>query len=99
MTTLASATTAAPSITKVQQEVDRARAKGPLREIVVPPCPELLVRLQAAMTPAEPDLTEVGRIASADVAPAFIAAIATSPEPDATSITRLPRTVSGWSNT
>ena len=68
MTTLAPATTTAPSIAQVQQEVDQARVKGPLREIVVPPCPELLVRLQRAMATAEPDLTEVGRIASADVA-------------------------------
>ena len=65
---LAPTATAAPTIAQVQQEVDQARARGPLREIVVPPCPELLVRLQRAMAPAEPDLTEIGRIASADVA-------------------------------
>ena len=65
---LAPTAATAPTIDQVQQEVDQARAKGPLREIVVPPCPELLVRLQKAMAPAEPDLTEVGRIANADVA-------------------------------
>lgn len=65
---LAPTAAATPTIAQVQQEVDQARAKGPLREIVVPPCPELLVRLQRAMATAEPDLTEVGRIASADVA-------------------------------
>ena len=34
----------------------------------MPPCPELLTRLQRAMATAEPDLNEVGRIAHADVA-------------------------------
>ena len=58
----------APTIAEVQQEIDQARSRGPLREITVPPCPELLVRLQRAMASAEPDLTEISRIASADVA-------------------------------
>jgi HD-like signal output (HDOD) protein len=35
---------------------------------VVPPCPELLTRLQRAMAEKEPDLNEIGRIANADVA-------------------------------
>jgi HD-like signal output (HDOD) protein len=52
----------------VEQEIDAARQRGPLREIVVPPCPELLTRLQRAMAEKEPDLNEIGRIANADVA-------------------------------
>jgi HD-like signal output (HDOD) protein len=49
-------------------DIDRARSKGPLQHIQVPPCPKLLVRLKAAMSETEPNLTEVGSIASSDVA-------------------------------
>ncbi|MFN3888234.1 MAG: HDOD domain-containing protein [Aquabacterium sp.] len=49
-------------------EMDAARRKGPLQHIVIPPCPELLTRLQQVMAEAEPDLNEVARIASSDVA-------------------------------
>lgn len=49
-------------------ELDRARASGPLQHIVIPPCPQLLTRLQKTMAVAEPDLNEVARIATSDVA-------------------------------
>jgi HD-like signal output (HDOD) protein len=52
----------------IAREIDSARRQGPLQHIVVPPCPELLTRLQQTMAAAEPDLSEVGRIAHADVA-------------------------------
>jgi HD-like signal output (HDOD) protein len=52
----------------VAQELDQARHSGPMRQIKIPPCPELLVRLQAALATAEPDLNEVARIATSDVA-------------------------------
>lgn len=52
----------------IRQELDGARRNGPLRQIQIPPCPELLARLQAAVAPAEPDLNEVARIAASDVA-------------------------------
>jgi HD-like signal output (HDOD) protein len=52
----------------ILRELDQARRSGPLQHIVIPPCPELLVRLQLAMTASEPDLNEVARIASSDVA-------------------------------
>ena len=55
-------------IATVASEIDAARQRGPLQQIVVPPCPELLTRLQRAMASAEPDLNEIGRIANADVA-------------------------------
>ena len=55
-------------IDDILQQLDRARDSGPLKSIVIPPCPELLTRLQAAMAHAEPDLNEVARIATADVA-------------------------------
>lgn len=64
----------------IQQELDRARANGPLRQIQIPPCPELLQRLRAAMALPQPDLTEVGRIAAADVAmSATLLRVANSP--------------------
>lgn len=52
----------------IRQELDQARKGGALRQIQIPPCPELLQRLQAAMAPREPDLNEVARIAASDVA-------------------------------
>ncbi|MBH1986862.1 MAG: HDOD domain-containing protein [Burkholderiales bacterium] len=55
-------------IDDILQQLDRARESGPLKSIVIPPCPQLLTRLQDAMAQAEPDLNEVARIATADVA-------------------------------
>jgi HD-like signal output (HDOD) protein len=52
----------------VLSQIDSARRNGPLRDIVIPACPALLTRLQEAMAHAEPDLNEVARIATADVA-------------------------------
>jgi HD-like signal output (HDOD) protein len=65
----------------VHQELDRARANGPLRQIQIPPCPELLTRLREAMSAhPQPDLEEVGRIAAADVAmSATLLRVANSP--------------------
>ncbi len=48
--------------------LDQARKAPPLQSIVFPPCPELLTRLHQAMASAEPDLNEVARIATSDVA-------------------------------
>jgi HD-like signal output (HDOD) protein len=52
----------------IGQELDIARRSGPMQQIVIPPCPELLARLNTAMSQAEPDLNEIARIASSDVA-------------------------------
>lgn len=52
----------------VALELDAARRNGPLQTIVVPSCPVLYQRLQTAMQAREPDLSEVARIASSDVA-------------------------------
>ena len=56
------------TIDAVLHELDRARRSGPLQNIVIPPCPELLTRLQKTMAEPEPDLNEVARIATSDVA-------------------------------
>jgi HD-like signal output (HDOD) protein len=64
-------TTATPSATRsanIEREIDHARTRGPLQQIVVPPCPSLLARLRAAIGTTDPDLAEVARVASSDVA-------------------------------
>lgn len=53
---------------RISQELDQARQSGPLRDIIVPPCPELLVALKAATATADPDMAAIDRIAGADVA-------------------------------
>jgi len=53
---------------QIRQEIDRSRAQGALKQILIPPCPELLLQLREAMREAEPDLNVVARIAAADVA-------------------------------
>lgn len=58
----------APTPDRIAQDLDHARTRGPLQQIVVPPCPEMLARLQAALARPEPDLGEVARIAGSDVA-------------------------------
>lgn len=50
------------------QALDLARRSGPVRDIVIPPCPELLVQLQDATATGDPDPETIARIASADVA-------------------------------
>ncbi len=62
------AATPATRTSDILLELDNARKSGPLRHIVIPPCPELLTRLQQVMADPEPDLNEVARIASSDVA-------------------------------
>ncbi len=52
----------------IQDELDRARKSGPVRDIIIPPCPELLRQLQGAIAHGEPDVASLDRIASADVA-------------------------------
>jgi len=64
----------------IADELQQARAKGPLREIKIPPCPELLQRLRAALAGPEPDLGEVQAVAGADVAmSATLLRVANSP--------------------
>ena len=72
----------------IRQDLDAARSRGALRQIVIPPCPELLVRLHEALSAAEPDLNAVAQIAGSDVAMAATllraansARFATGPQP------------------
>jgi HD-like signal output (HDOD) protein len=57
-----------PPIHDIDTELDLARTEGPVRTIVIPPCPALLVRLQDVMKRADPDWAKVREIAAADVA-------------------------------
>jgi len=66
--------------TEINRELDHARDAGPVKDIVIPPCPELLVRLQAELALADPDPHTVAGIAAADVAmTAALLRIANSP--------------------
>lgn len=52
----------------IDRELDTARNEGPVRTIVIPPCPELLTRLQVVMAESDPDWDVICAIANADVA-------------------------------
>lgn len=69
---VAAAPSAKPAVTdftrSILEVLDQVRKSGPMQSIVFPPFPELLARLQVAMSAAEPDLNEVARIATSDVA-------------------------------
>jgi HD-like signal output (HDOD) protein len=52
----------------VAGEIEQARRQGALRQVTVPPCPEDLLALRAALAATPPDHTAVARIASGDVA-------------------------------
>ncbi|GAB4217046.1 MAG: hypothetical protein Fur007_18310 [Rhodoferax sp.] len=52
----------------IQRELDHARDAGPVKDIVIPPCPHLLVRLQDVLNQADPDPQDVAAIAGSDVA-------------------------------
>jgi HD-like signal output (HDOD) protein len=56
------------SIAAIDRELDRARNEGPVRDIVIPPCPELLTALRKEVALADPDPGEIAHIASSDVA-------------------------------
>jgi HD-like signal output (HDOD) protein len=60
--------TAASPTTAVDRALDHAQANGPLREITIPACPELLVALRREMNKDDPDPRVVATIASKDVA-------------------------------
>lgn len=53
---------------QIRTDLDQSRRRGPLQHIQIPPCPELLRQLQAALGADEPDLGLIDRIASSDVA-------------------------------
>lgn len=56
------------SETDTDRQLDMALASGPLRDIVIPPCPELLVALRKEMGKADPEPQVIADIAGRDVA-------------------------------
>ena len=67
-------------IADIDRELDQARNAGVVRDIVIPPCPELLTALQKEVSLADPDPGEIARIAASDVAmAASLLRIANSP--------------------
>ncbi len=53
---------------EINRELDHARDVGPVKDIVIPPCPELLAQLQTELNLIDPDPQVVARIAGSDVA-------------------------------
>lgn len=52
----------------IDHELDKARSEGAVRDITIPPCPELLTELRSQVNLADPEPAEISRIASCDVA-------------------------------
>ena len=52
----------------IDRELDTARHQGAVRDIIIPPCPELLNELRAQVHLVDPEPGEIARIASGDVA-------------------------------
>lgn len=64
----------------INRELDHVREAGPVKDIVIPPCPQLLVQLQAELNQADPDPQAISAIAASDVAmTAALIRIANSP--------------------
>jgi HD-like signal output (HDOD) protein len=53
---------------EINRELDAARDFGPVKDIVIPPCPQLLVQLQQELGQPDPDPLVVAEIAGNDVA-------------------------------
>jgi HD-like signal output (HDOD) protein len=52
----------------IDRELDLARTQGPVRDIIIPPCPELLAALQVEVRQGDPDPAHIAAIAGSDVA-------------------------------
>jgi HD-like signal output (HDOD) protein len=67
-------------VADIDRELEQARTQGPVRDIVIPPCPELLTALRKEVQKADPDPTEIANIAASDVAmAASLIRVANSP--------------------
>jgi len=53
---------------EINRELDLARDAGPVKDIIIPPCPQLLVQLQNELAQADPSPQRVAHIAGSDVA-------------------------------
>ncbi len=67
-------------VADIDRELELVRTQGPVRDIIIPPCPELLAALQVEVRQGDPDPGVITRIANADVAmAAALLRIANSP--------------------
>jgi HD-like signal output (HDOD) protein len=67
-------------VAQVQRELDMARSRGPLKDIVIEPCPKQLLELRAVLRSLDPDPGAIVRVAGSDVAmAAAIIKVANSP--------------------
>lgn len=67
-------------VAEIDRELELARTQGPVRDIIIPPCPELLKALQTEVGKADPEPSVIARIANADVAmAAALLRVANSP--------------------
>jgi HD-like signal output (HDOD) protein len=56
------------AVADIDRELELARTEGPVRDIIIPPCPELLTALRKEVQQGDPDPTAISHIASSDVA-------------------------------
>lgn len=67
-------------VAEIHRELDAARKRGPLKDIVIDPCPKLLMDLRAVVRRIDPEPADVVAIASHDVAmAAAVIKVANSP--------------------
>ena len=67
-------------VAEIDRELELARTQGPVRDIIIPPCPDLLAQLRKEVNQGDPDPAAIARIASGDVAmAASLIRIANSP--------------------
>lgn len=55
-------------VEQIHRELDQARDIGPVKDIVIPPCPRLLVELQSALDQGDVNPRQLADIAGSDVA-------------------------------
>jgi HD-like signal output (HDOD) protein len=55
-------------VAEIDRELSQARDAGPVRDIIIPPCPELLIALQREVDQGDPDPAVIAAIAGSDVA-------------------------------
>ncbi|WP_395668443.1 HDOD domain-containing protein [Rhodoferax sp.] len=68
------------SVAQIDQELELARTHGPVKDIVIPPCPDLLLELRKEFDQKDPNPVEIARIANSDVAmAAALIRVANSP--------------------
>ena len=68
------------NVVEIHRELDAARKRGPLKDIVIEPCPKLLLELRAVVRRIDAEPADVVAIASRDVAmAAAVIKVANSP--------------------